>query len=276
MTRTAAALAAFVFVTAAGAAHADSAYPNPIDDRIRLSLGAAYYSTSTAVRVDSSSGATGTYLNAEKDLGLAPHSFEPRFELLVRAGERHRIRFDYFSLVRNRTTTLNLSSAQTPIVFRDVQLLNGDPVQTDLDIRAFGVGYGYSFWRSRRLEIAATFAVHEIDISARERVQTATRHVDQREDQAGPFPTLGLDATWVASRRFYFEGRAQYLKLAVDHMTASLGEYEFNALYRFRPNLSVALGVQAVHAMLVSRQRANSGRFDFDSKGPQLLVRLAF
>ncbi len=42
-----------------------------------------------------------------------------------------------------------------------------------------------------------------------------TRHVDQTEDQAGPFPTAGLDATYVFSKRFYVDGRAQYMQLIV-------------------------------------------------------------
>ena len=275
MTRTAAALAALALATAATAAHAGD-YIDPIDERVRLSLGAAVYSVSSDARVDSSAGAVGTYVSSEDDLGLPRTKIEPRFELLLRAGRRHRIRFDYFGLDRSETRVLSRSSAQGPIAFRDVTLQDGDPVQTDLNLRSLSIGYGYSFWRTRRFEVAATFAVNEIDISARVRVQTQTRHVDQSEDQAGPFPTLGLDATWVASRRFYFEGRAQYMRLAADHLTGTLGSYELNALYRFRPNVSFALGYDALRASLVSRRSSNGGLFDFGARGPQLLVRIAF
>jgi hypothetical protein len=107
-------------------------------------------------------------------------------------------------------------------------------------------------------------------------VTSQNRHVDQREDQAGPFPTLGLDSTFVLSKRFYFDARGQYFKLAVNHLTGSLGFYEAAALYRFRPNVSFAIGYSATKAILDSRQTKNSGFFDFDSKGPEVFVRVAF
>lgn len=276
MTRTAATLLAIALTTAAGAARAGENYLSPIDERIRVSLGAAFYSTSTQLQADASTGAPGTYLSAENDLGLQRTKFEPRFEVMVRAGKRHRVRFDYFSLNRNTTQVLARSAAAGPIAFRGVTLQNGDPVQTNLDARALGITYGYSFWRTRRLELAGTISVNEIDISASTKVQTQTRHVYASVNLAGPFPTLGVDATWVASERFYFEGRAQYMKLALDHIQGSLGIFELNALYRFRPNVSLALGYNEVRAALNSRQPANAGLFDFVAKGPQLFVRVAF
>jgi hypothetical protein len=89
-------------------------------------------------------------------------------------------------------------------------------------------------------------------------------------------PTIGLDSTYVLSKRFYLDARAQYFKLAVDHLTGSLGFYELAALYRLRPNISFALGYTAAKATLASRQTRTSGQFDFDSKGPEFFVRIAF
>ncbi len=275
MTRTAAATIALALLSTA-AAHADGNYLSPTEDRVRLSLGLALDSLATSVRLDGAAGTPGTFISGENDLGLAKTKVEPRFELMVRAGARHRVQFDYFSVDRSTTQVLARTAAQGPIAFRNAILLNGDPVQTDFGLRMLGIGYGYSFWRTDKLELAGTFGVNEIDISTQVRVQTQTRHIYQNEDQAGPFPTLGVAATWVASRRFYLDGRAQYFRLAVDHLQGSLGLYELNALYRFRPNVSFALGYREVRAYLNSRQASNSGRFDFSAKGPQLFVRIAF
>ncbi len=256
----------------AARAHADGGYLSPTDERLRLSLGIMQISAATAVRLDSSAGATGTFFTAENALGLQRSQIDPKFQVVVRAGERHCLRLDYFSLDRSHTETLT----QGPIAFRNVVLQNGDPVQTDLSLRMLGITYGYSFLHSEKYEIAATLGINEIDISARARVQTPVRHIDQTEDQAGPFPTLGIDATWVASRRFYFDGRAQYLKVAVNNLQGTLAVYELDGLYRFRPNVSFALGYSLVKATLNSTQAAHSGLFDFRAKGPQLFVRVAF
>jgi len=162
---------------------------------------------------------------------------------MVRAGARHRLRFDYFTLDRTGHTTLT-----GPVVYRDVLLQTGDPVDSNLSMRSLGITYEYSFVHRERFELAATIGINDTDISARARVSTQTRHVDQREDQAGPFPTLGLDSTFVLSKRFYIDVRAQYFKVAVDHLTGSLGFYEFAGLYRLRPNVSFALGYTAAKA----------------------------
>lgn len=263
-------LAVLSIALIANLAHADD-YLSPTDDRVRLSLGAMYLSSTTDLALSSSTGVTGTSVSAENDLGLSSSNVEPKFEAEVRVGERQRLRFDYFMLDRTGNTTLTF-----PIVFRNVILLPNDPLQTDLSLRTLGIDYEYSFIHSNKFELAATVGVNDTDISIRARVMTQTRHVDQEEDQAGPIPTIGLDTTYVLSTHFYLDARAQYFKIAIDHLDGSLGFYEANVVYRLRPNVSFALGYTAVKAILDSRQPTNSGYFDFDSKGPEIFVRIAF
>jgi hypothetical protein len=251
-------------------AHAED-YLSPTEERVRLSLGVVRLSNDTNLQLNSSGGVQGTPVNAEDVFALDKSDYEAKIQAMVRAGERHRLRFDYFSLDRSGSSTVT-----QPIVFRDVVLQPGDPLNSDLSIRTFGITYGYSFLHSDRYEVAATIGISDTDISARARVQTATRHVDQTEDQAGPVPTIGLDATYVVSKRFYLDGRAQYLKVRVDHLDGSLGIYELDALYRLRPNVSFALGYSMFRANLISRQTKQAGFFDFNSKGPEFFVRIAF
>lgn len=263
-------MAVLALILAAGLAHADD-YLSPTDERVRLSLGFMHVSSATSLRLDSSQGAPGTPVDAESTFGLDPSDFEVKFQAMVRVGERNRLRFDYFSLDRTGNTTLT-----APIVFRDVLLQIGDPVETDLSLRTLGISYEYSFIHREKFELAATIGVNDTDISARARVSTQTRHVDQTEDQAGPLPTIGFDTTYVLSKRFYFDARAQYFKLAVDHLNGTLTFYELAGLYRFRPNVAFALGYTSTKADLDSRQTKNSGFFDFSTKGPEFFVRIAF
>jgi hypothetical protein len=251
-------------------AHADD-YLSPTHERVRLSMGFVHLSTTTGIRLDSSQGVRGTPIQLENVLGLDSSNFEPKFQAMVRAGERHRLRFDYFTLDRTGNTTLS-----SPYVFRDVTLQVGDPVETNLSIRSLGITYEYSFIHREKFELAATLGIHDTDISTRARVFTQTRHVNQAEDQAGPVPTLGLDSTYVISKRFYVDARAQYFRVAVNHLNGSLGFYELAGLYRFRPNVAFALGYTATKANLTSRKINNSGYFNLDSKGPEFFVRVAF
>jgi hypothetical protein len=264
-----AAVAAIVFV--AQAARADD-YFSPTDERVRISLGAMYLSSATTLRADSSTGVPGSQINGEDQFGLDRSDFEPKFEATVRVDTRHRLTFDYFILDRSGNATVTGGD----IVFRNVVFATGDPLQTQMSLRTLGITYEYSFWHSETLEIAGTLGVHSTDISAQAKVATATQHILQTEDQAGPVPTLGIDATWVASRRFYFNGRAQYLDVHIHDISGSLGIYELDALYRYRPNVSFAVGYSDVQAHLASTESSQSGLFSLSTKGPEMFFRIAF
>jgi len=252
-------------------AHADGDYASPTNDRIRVSLGAMRTSNSTTLRVDSSSGIPGTVLNGESQFGLDASDIEPKFQVMLRAGGRNRLRLDYFTLDRTGNAIVS-----QPIVFRDAVLQTGDPLQSLLNLRLFTLTYGYSFWHTEKLEIAATAGITSVDISTQAKVQTAAVHINQLQNVAGPYPTPGIDVTWVASKRFYLDGRVQYLSVHVSHFDGSLGLAGLDALYRFRPNVSFALGYNYVKANLASTESGNSGLFDISAKGPELFVRVAF
>lgn len=265
------AFAALAALAVAQSSHADD-YFSPTDDRVRISLGAMYMSSATTLRADSSVGVEGSDINAEDQFGLGKSDFEPKFQAMVRVDTRQRLSFDYFMLDRSGSATVTGNA----ITFRNVVFLPGDPLQTQLSLRTFGITYGYSFWHSETLEIAGTIGVHATDTSAIAKVKTQTRHIIQTVDLAGEAPTVGIDATWVASKRFYLDGRAQYLTAHVNNIDGSVGIYEFDALYRYRSNVSFAVGYTDVRARLSSKQTSQSGFFNFSTKGPEMFFRIAF
>ena len=258
-------------MTAQSARAQDNPYISPTVERVRVSLGLMQMSSTTKLRIDSTTGVVGTDIDAEKDLALDKNKIGPKFQASIRVSERHRLRFDYFTLDRE-----SFKNIEKPISFRNENLIVGDPVQSQLSLRTLGITYGYSFIHREKFELAGTFGVNLLDFSARARVQQPNRRIDQREDQAGPFPTLGLETTWVISKRFYVDARIQYLKLKISELDGSLGFYEFAALYRWRPNVSMGLGYSMVRVKLSSTKTTESGYFDFNTKGPELFVRIAF
>jgi hypothetical protein len=252
-------------------AHADGDYISPTDDRVRVSLGAMHVSSSTTIRADSTTGVQGTVLNGEDQFGLDKSDYEPKFEVMVRAGTRNRLWLNYFTLDRNGSNLV-----QEPIVFRDVVLQPGEPLQSELDLRLLTLTYGYSFWHGEKLELAAILGITSVQINAQAKVATAQVHVNETETAAGPFPTPGFAATWAIAKHFYLDGRVQYLNLHIGTLDGSLGMGEINALYRIQPNVSFALGYAEVKAHVASTKTSDSGLFDFNTKGPQLFVRVAF
>ncbi len=272
MSTTRKALPALALCLAASVAVADGDYVSPTNQRFGITLGIIDVKTATTLRVDQSDGTPGTTLNGEGDLGLDKSRVEPQFDFMVRAGERHRVFFDYFTLDRNDNKVLT----QGPYAYGGVVLLQGDPVTTDLSLRVLQLTYGYSFWHSEKLEIAATLSINDAEIQSSVRVATETRHVYDSESLAGPFPEPGVMLTWVASKRFFFDATARYLKVAVDHYDGSVGVYQFDAQYRLRPNISFGLGYDDTRANFLSRKSSHTGYFNFDAKGPEFFVRVAF
>ena len=120
-------MAALTLALVAALAHADD-YLSPTEERVRLSLGVMYVSNTTDIRLDSSAGVPGTPINAESVLGLDHSDFEVKFQAMVRVGEVNRLRFDYFTLDRTGQNTL-----PAPVVFRDVVLQPGEPVDSSLN-----------------------------------------------------------------------------------------------------------------------------------------------
>ncbi len=252
-------------------AHADSDYASPSDDRLRVSLGVMKVSSSTTLRADSSTGVPGTVIDGESQFGLDKSDYEPAFEVMMRAGTRNRLWFNYFTLDRDGSPVL-----QEPILFRDALLQPGEPLQSELDLRVLTITYGYSFWRSEKLELAATLGVSSVQINAQAKVATEAVHVNETQTAAGPYPTPGFAATWSITKHFYLDGRVQYLDLHVSDVSGSLGLGEIDAIYRFHPNLALGLGYTEVKAHVDSTKLSDSGLFDFNSKGPLLFVRVSF
>lgn len=252
-------------------AHADGDYISPTDDRVRVSLGAMHLSSATTIRADSTTGVPGTVVNGEDVLGLDKSDYEPKFQVMLRAGERNRLWLDYVTLDRSGDTVV-----QQPISFRDVVFQPGEPLQSELDLRILSLTYGYSFWHGEKVELAATLGVSAVEITAQAKVATQAVHANQTEDAAGPFPTPGLAATWAISKHFYLDGRVQYLNLHINDLDGSLGMGEIDALYRIRPNVAFAVGYTEIKAHVASTKASDSGLFDFNTKGPQLLVRVSF
>ena len=211
-------------------------------------------------------GCAGHPINAEDAFGLDKSGFRsPKFKPWCASARRHRLQFDYFSWIAPGTTT-HYRTHRIPRCGAAARRSRGfRPVA----FARFGISYEYSFLHSEKYEVAATIGINDTDISARRagsRLQT--RHVDQTEDQAGPFPTVGIGRDLCRQQAFYFDGRAQYMKVRVDHLDGSLGIYEADALYRLRPNISFALGYSMLRGQPRSRRRPRqAGLFQFQFEG---------
>ena len=166
-----------------------------------MSLGIMHLSSSTTLQVDSSDGGAGHGHQRGKSARLgASRTSSPNFKSWCAAGERNRLFLDYFTLDRSRQRHRRATDRVSRFGAADRRpgAVATEPARAHPDLRIFLLAQREA--RDRRRPSAST----AVDISAQAKVQTEARHMNQREDQAGPFPTPGIAATWVVEQAILF------------------------------------------------------------------------
>lgn len=239
--------------------------------RVAITGGLMMSSIKTDLRFDADDGTPGTLLSAEDDLGLDNKKLLGRGELMVRVNNRHRVRLAnaFLPLTRRANKTLD-----TPIQFGNNAYIAGDNVLTELDLKLFALSYTYSPIRNEKFEVGLSFGIDFADYNARGAV--LSRRLDEREEGTGPAPLFGVDGLWRISKRWYVEGRAQYLKVDFDTFSGKLAQYEANVLYQWKPGVAFSLGYGRFEIDIDSQDVGNSGQFKLTSSGPMLNVRVGF
>ena len=261
-------------VLVASAAHAGPPVIRPdnlLDDRFALTLDFIDSSTTTQLRLDSSTGVQGTVVNGESDLGLRSRKILGLGEVMFRMKSRWRMRLDYYFVPLDRSGVMTLTKT---INFKDDTFQPGDQVNSQLNMHVLALDWAYSFLRGDNYELAASLGFDAIEFNASATVSSLL--LTQREDKSGPAPLAGLDGTVRLSRRWYLDGRFQYLKAHLSDVTGSLTAWQGGALYRLTPNITFGLGYQSFHVSLSSSKLGSSGDFDLKTSGPDLAVRVGF
>jgi len=166
---------------AATLVHADD-YLSPTNERVRLSLGFMHLSSTTDLRLDSGQGLPGTSINAEDVFGLDSSDFEPKFQAMVRVGERHRLRFDILLWIGPA------DHAHRPGRVPECGVADRRSGEFQLEHAHARHHLRILVSPSREIRTGRNHRRHDTDISARARVATQTRHVDPARRPGRPIP----------------------------------------------------------------------------------------
>lgn len=245
---------------------------SPMNDRFWMRGSYFQGDVTTLLRVDSTGSAVpdGTLLSAEEDLGLDDLVNMGRVEFNVRMAERSNVRIDYFKLNRFAEVILD-----EPISFRDFDYDAGDRFRTLLDWRTLTLTYTYSIWKSDRFEFGFGLGASIFELRA-EGGEPGTLKND-RDTEAGVFPTAALNFAWRISKRWAFTARHNQLKLFGDD--AVDGKYQdshADVQFRWRPNLAFGVGYSRLHIDLDVHDNDEPFLFDLESTGPEAFFRASF
>lgn len=240
--------------------------PRLIEDRFRLEVNGMGVSMDTRLRVDPSDTVRGTYLDAEKDLGLDDFKVLPQVELTLLPGKRHLVRLTAFRARRSAQHVIDRE-----IVFDDEVYQVNERVDSELNFSFVGVAYGYRFIAAERGELAATLGVNITEVEANAVVLSRVQR--EADDAILPIPLLGLEGRFALSSRWSIEARAQYLGGEKKDVDAFISDLRGAFTWRQNPHLVWGLGYRSFKIEVDSSNEGDTGRVDLHFDGPELYVR---
>jgi len=207
-------------------------------DRMMFRMG--FYNVrdiNTDVSVNSSSlGGLGTTISFEKDLGGSDNKGVPRIAAHYRFNDNHRLEFEWFEIKRTGLRTLDID-----FTYEGQDYTNGSSVKSKFDTRTTKLGYGYSFYRSKKAELVFTAGLHILnyDIS----LEDSSNNLANSSDVSAPLPLIGLTMDYHISDRWKLVYKTQSFYIKIDNaVRGSLVDFELDTEYRFTKHFAVGLG----------------------------------
>ena len=254
-------------------ARADSLAPG--QERFKVVAGWFLPAFDTDVRIDDRDGDIGDDVRLGDDLGLDEDQSGGIVGFEWRFAERHRIAASYSAFSQSATRTI------------DEQIEIGDevfPIDAELSskwtIDLIPITYSYSFIKSEKNELAATFGIHWDRLSLRIRGSSSLSDDDLDAETSSsadlPLPLIGLRYDHHFSDSWSAGIGASYFSIEFGESTleASGSLYNVRAYteYRFRGRYGAGLAVDLFGLKVEADKPRLSGEYNYDYWGPQLYL----
>jgi hypothetical protein len=242
-------------LAAASVAHAEEGEEGMIgfgQERFQLNLGYYHPNFNTGLSAGTSQGPgiiPPGYIDLENDLGLDSSLGVGRISGYWRFFDRHRLYFGYYKL--NRKSARPLLTDIGPIYIPELgindTILAGSNVRSVSAWEVYHLGYGYSFYKSESLELAAKLGLGlariKLDVSGTlNTLNNGTLTSTAGASVLVPLPTVGVTLDWVASERWTLKGNAGYFKVSVNGVKAGVTDAGVAAEYRLFRNFGIGAG----------------------------------
>jgi hypothetical protein len=239
-----------------------------LQDQWHFQLGAYRPKVDTTAFLNSSTGARGTQLSFEDDLGFDDSKTMPAFLASVRLGERWKIEFEYLSLSRDSSRAINRT-----INWGDRTYAIGTVVSSDFDSDIYRLSAGYSFIKDGQKELGVTLGFHVTDFSLG---LAATGVGAQRGDAVAPLPTIGLYGAYAFDSKWLLSGRLDYFSLNYGDYDGSLVNVSAGVDYRFTRNFGIGVAYRYIdYDVTVTKSKFNGG-VEYKFSGPVVYVNTSF
>lgn len=239
------------------------------DERLSLSLGIFITDRETNTRINAESGAPGSDVDLEKDLGLDSSDSVFRVDGYYKFNQRHRIDASWFDLSRSSTNEIG----------RDIEW-NGTiyPIRTSVnsifDLDIYKVAYTYSFLERDKGFLGVTAGAYIADFAT----TLAAPDLGLREsgDATAPLPVFGLRGEYRLSDRWTFRASGEFFVFEYDNWDGSLYDLYAGIDYRITENFAVGAAVNSVTFDIGLAEENLNGNVDWGYVGGLLFLKLSY
>jgi hypothetical protein len=236
------------------------------EEGFSMRLGGFFSTADTTLRVDSSSGAHGTSISLEDDLGYEKDKSLPTIDAIWRINPRHRIELGYVRLARDAQKTIS-----GEIRFGDSVFPVSAAVNSSFDSDVWRLTYGWSFYREGGNELSLLLGLHTTAFKTR--LESAgSIPIAETADRTIPLPTLGLQGSWAVDPQWRLSGWVQVFSLKYGDYDGSLVNGAISAEYRINRNFALGAGYTTYDYNLDVTKGRLRGSFDYQFSGPLVYV----
>ena len=247
-----------------------------LNENLWLQLGAFRPKIDSTFQASSPSGAIGTSISGEDDLGLEDNSTIGSLLLGARLGDRWRLEFEYFKLDR-RTE----NSVSRTIDFGNVSYPVSASLASEFESTVYRLSAGYSVFRTPNAEFGAVVGLHYTEFGVTLEgagtiggVGSASAREERREDLL--LPTVGLYHTWAFAPKWILGSRVDVFSLNRNDRKGTLVNAQANLMYRFTPNVALGVGYRLNDYRIRADEPDWQGELRYKFRGPQVLLNVGF
>jgi len=240
--------------------------PNIVEDILRVEVNVLSASYDTTARVDATPDEPGTVFNAEKDFKMPESDYLIAGEITLLPGERHLLRLSGLNTQRDGHARLLRNIDYDADTYRVNEV-----VDSTLNLRLFGLTYGFRMIANDRMEITPTIGVQIGEYKTNAVVRS--RVLREPSGDVSPVPTIGADLRYDFTKRWSVEGRVQYVKVSVSDIDADLLDWRVGINWRFNSHFVVGAGYRSFSISAESFDEGSSGLVDLKVSGPLVYLR---
>ncbi|KLT69236.1 hypothetical protein [Flavobacterium sp. ABG] len=241
--------------------------------RFKVSAGSFFPVNNTQIQVGTNNGKIGTTIDLEDDLGFTKSSASFLGTFDWRISRRSRLGFEYFSLDRSSSKTL-----QREINFGEHTYDVNARVTAFFNVQIARIAYGYAFLSKPKYEAGLLIGAHVLfaDLGLRVDANQAVAEVHDNFNFTAPLPDIGLWGEFVLGKRFGLYANVNYLALKIDTIDGRILSYNLSLLYNVYKNFSLTAGYTGLNFKVEDIEKHLNGSLKWGYNGPTLTAVYTF